>query len=421
MEFLKKNITVSSAYHLSLGLIALLIAFLPKMVVLGFIPLFASILYGHKKKEVKFHLDAILLSFALLYGAYLIGALFTNNADAAGKYLEYKLSFILIPFLFSFRPKFQLNLSFPVCGLSIGIILSSILGIIKAISTYSKTHIILTSFTSSNICVDHPTYFAAMTSISIAGIWYLYKNKNSGFTGTWVFLYMGFALCMLCLSYAMAAILFLLLLTSWIILKWVYSTINKWFFLTLLISFPIFLFFTVTHVTGFKDEFSNSMEALKSYVANPSKFIEGKEEVLSGDQVRLVMWTVTVKAWSKNPWGVGTGNVDECLSRELKNIGQHELAKLGDNNEIRYNPHNQYLQIGLEIGILGFLVFLFGMIASIIRGISTKNWFLILIVSCLLFNCLFESMLQRQTGIVFFTFWICLLLVHSNQTHERSE
>lgn len=421
MELLKKNITVSSAYHLSLGMIALLIAFLPKMVILGFFFMFASIIYGLKKKEIKFQLDAILLSFALLYGAYLIGTLFTNNANAAGKYLEYKLSFILIPFLFGFRPKFHLNLSFPISGLSIGIILSSILGIIKAITTYSKTHIVLTSFTSSNICVDHPTYFAAMTTISIAGIWYLNKNKNSGFTGVWVFLYMVFALGMLCLSYAMAAILFLLLLTSWIILKRVYSTINKWVFLTLLISFPVLLFFTVTNITGFKDEITNSMEALKSYVADPSKFIEGNDEVLSGDQVRLVMWTVSVKAWSKNPWGVGTGNVDECLSRELKRIGQHELATLGDNNEIRYNPHNQYLQIGLEIGILGFLVFLFGMIASIIRGISTKNWFLILIVSCLLFNCLFESMLQRQTGIVFFTFWICLLLVHSNQTHERSE
>lgn len=421
MEFIKNKITVSSAYHVSLGMIALFIAFLPKMVVLWFILMFASILYGLKKKEVKFQLDAILLSFALLYGAYLIGTLFTNNANAAGKYLEYKLSFILIPFLFSFRPKFHLNLSFPICGLSIGIMLSSILGIIKAISTYSKTHIVLTSFTSSNICVDHPTYFAAMTSISIAGIWFLHKNKTSGFTGIWVFIYMGFALCMLCLSYAMAAILFLLLLSSWIILKWVYSTINKWFFLTLLLSFPIFLFFTVTHVTGFKDEFSNSMEALKSYVANPSKFIEGNDKVLTGDQIRLVMWTVSVKAWSKNPWGVGTGNVDECLSRELKRIGQHELATLGENNEIPYNPHNQFLQIGLEIGILGFLVFLFGMIASIMRGISSKNCLLILIVSCLLFNCLFESMLQRQTGIVFFTFWICLLLVYSNQTQERSE
>ena len=421
MEHLKKNITVSSTYQLSLGMIALLIAFLPKMVVLGFILMFSSIIYGLKKKEIKFQLDAILLSFALLYGAYLIGALFTNNADAAGKYLEYKLSFILIPFLFCFRPKFQVNLSFPISGLSIGIILSSIVGIIKAIYIYSKTHIVLTSFTSSNICVDHPTYFAAMTSISIAGIWYLHKNKKRGFTGVWVFFYMVFFLCMLCLSYAMAAILFLILVASWIIFKWVYSTIHKWVFITLLISFPVLLFFTVTNITGFKDEITNSLEALKSYVADPSKFIEGNDEVLSGDQVRLVMWTVTVKAWSKNPWGVGTGNVDECLSRELKLIGQNELAKLGDKREIRYNPHNQYLQIGLEIGIMGLFVFIFGMISAILRGVLTKNWFLIVIVSCLLFNCLFESMLQRQTGIVFFTFWICLLLVNSNQTHERSE
>lgn len=196
---------------------------------------------------------------------------------------------------------------------------------------------------------------------------------------------------------------------------------NSWFALALLIVFPILLFFTVTNISGFKDEITNTTDALKSYVADPNKFVEGKNESLSGDQVRLVMWTVSVNAWSKNPWGVGTGNVDECLSRELKQIGQNELAKLGDNREIRYNPHNQFLQIGLEIGIIGLFVFIFGMISAIIRGVSTKNWFLIVIVSCLLFNCLFESMLQRQTGIVFFTFWICLLSVHSNLTYKQSE
>ncbi|MEI8116417.1 MAG: O-antigen ligase family protein [Flavobacteriia bacterium] len=421
MELIKNKIPVALSYQLSLGLIALLIALLPKMVVLGFMLMFASIIFGIKNKQVKFHVDSILLSFALLYVAYLIGCIFTNNPDAAGKYLEYKLSFILVPILFSFRPKFKVNLAFPIVGLSIGIMASSLLGILKALSIYSETKIALTSFTSSNICLDHPSYFAAMTTISIAGFWFIHTNRFNGFTRNWVFIYLIFALCMMCLSYAMAGILFLLLVTSWIILRWVYTKINPWFSLTLLLVFPILLFFTVTHVSGFKDEITNSMEALKSYVAHPSKFVEGKNEGLSGDQVRLVMWTVSVKAWSNNPLGVGTGNVDECLSKELKRIGQNELAKLGENREIRYNPHNQFLQIGLEIGILGLIVFLYTMVSAIRRGLFHQNWFLILLVSCLLFNCLFESMLQRQTGIVFFTFWICLLSVHSNLTPEQSE
>ncbi len=421
MELIKNKVTIALSYQLSLGLIALLMAFLPKMVVLGFIFMFASIIFGIKNKQVKFHVDSVLLSFTLLYVAYLIGCIFTDNADAAGKYLEYKLSFILVPLLFSFRPKFNVNLAFPIIGLSIGIMASSLLGILKAISIYSETKIAFTSFTSSNICIDHPTYFAAMTTVSIAGIWFLHKNKFAGFTGNWVFIYLVFALCMLCLSYAMAGILFLLLVTSWIILRWIYTKINRWFFLSLLIIFPILLFFSITNVSGFKDELTNSMEALKSFATDPNKFVEGKNEALSGDQVRLVMWTVSVNAWSKNPWGVGTGNVDECLSRELKRIGQNELATLGDNREIRYNPHNQFLQIGLEIGFLGLFIFLYGMISAVRRGLTSKNWFLILIVSCLLFNSLFESMLQRQTGIVFFTFWICLLSVHSNLTREQSE
>jgi O-antigen ligase len=82
------------------------------------------------------------------------------------------------------------------------------------------------------------------------------------------------------------------------------------------------------------------------------------------------------------------------------------LNSIADEN---YNPHNQYLQVAVEIGILGLMLFLvlLGMIFS--YAIKWKNSLLFLICGNLAFNCIFESMLQRQSGIVFYTFLILLL------------
>ncbi len=426
MESIAENNKIALAYHLSLLSIAFLIAILPKMVVLGFLLMFLSIVYGLIRKQFIFQFDSVLGAFALLYVIYLIGAFFTHNSSAAGKYLEYKLSFILMPFLFSFRPKFVLKLSFPIIGLSLGILAVSIWGFTKAIAVYSVTNYALAAFTASNICIDHPTYFAAFTMVSMAGIWYLHKIKSPGFVEKWIYLYILFAIVMLFLSYAMAAILFFLLVVSFLIFRWIYFKINKWIAISLLVFLPFMLFFTVTNIPAFKDEINNSMVAFKSYIANPSVFIQGEEGIASGDKVRLIMWTVSAKAWWKHPFGVGTGNVDEYLSLELKAAGQKELSQKDQNNEIRYNPHNQFLQTGLEVGAFGFFTFLFILIFSIRNGLKTPSWLLILVVSCLIFNCLFESILQRQTGIVFFTFWICLLVIHSKsifhiQLNQRND
>jgi hypothetical protein len=42
------------------------------------------------------------------------------------------------------------------------------------------------------------------------------------------------------------------------------------------------------------------------------------------------------------------------------------------------------------------------------------NWLLLLLIANLMFNMLFESMLQRQSGIMFYTMGICLLAVFSS-------
>jgi O-antigen ligase len=81
----------------------------------------------------------------------------------------------------------------------------------------------------------------------------------------------------------------------------------------------------------------------------------------------------------------------------------HQFAKK------QYNPHNQFLQITLEIGILGILLFFSLFVIGFKIAYKHGNWILAIVLFNLFFNSIFESMLQRQSGIVFYTLLICLI------------
>jgi O-antigen ligase len=118
----------------------------------------------------------------------------------------------------------------------------------------------------------------------------------------------------------------------------------------------------------------------------------------------------------RHPFGVGTGNAESTLEHGLNAMGQIELAQLNR------NPHNQFMQTTLETGIVGLVLFLTILVFGITFGIKTGNPLLVLVSFCLAFNSLFESMLQRQSGVVFFTLLLCVLssssiLIGSRRKH----
>ena len=118
---------------------------------------------------------------------------------------------------------------------------------------------------------------------------------------------------------------------------------------------------------------------------------------------------------SKYPFGIGTGNVDEVLTYHLTEMDQRELAKQ------ELNPHNQYLQTGIEIGWFGIFILLMITVYGTLKAIQNRNWLLVLILCNLSFNMLFEFMLQRQSGIVFYTFVILILAnIQNNYKTENT-
>jgi O-antigen ligase len=78
----------------------------------------------------------------------------------------------------------------------------------------------------------------------------------------------------------------------------------------------------------------------------------------------------------------------------------------------RFNPHNQYLQTWATFGLIG-LFFLLGILAvSFKYSITSQNIFYVFLVLLLSLSMITESMLERQKGVVFFSFFLLLFAAY---------
>lgn len=405
------NFTLQKSYTYSLALMVFIQTVLPKFILFGFIALGLTVIVGSVKKQFTFKWNSILMLFATLYIAYIIGVFFTNNLPEAKVYAENKLSFLLFPILFSFAPKFKIELKQPFISLIVGVIVTSIIGGVKVLTCNSGTLEIpcISHFSS----VHHPTYFAAYIIVSIVVMFYGYKKKWKGFYLWTVILYSVFATAICALTMSTSGLLFYILLLIAFIIIWFKNIlglrITFYCVASVLVLAILFVVFT-----DLRQDFYYTSQSIITYLKGPHQFLEQGNRYLIGNEVRLIMWTVTIVLISKHPFGVGTGNTDQYITDELLHYDLVTLA------QAHYNPHNQFLQTWLEIGIVGFALLVGIVILGIQLGIKNKNYLLVIVCSSLAFNSLFESMLQRQSGIVFYTFWICLLYCYSQWTTTNS-
>jgi O-antigen ligase len=373
-------------------------------------------IYSLITKKVIFSFKKLYIPFILFYIAYVVGVLFTNHTSVALKILENKLSLLIFPFLFSFRLSDKTMVFRKITiGLIVGVILSSLVGVFNAFKLYFVNHSILSFLTIGISPIHHPSYFVVFHIVSSVLFIYGFQSKWSGFTRKKMIVFLMFSFVFQCLCLSLAGLIFLFSIFFVGVLFYLYKRLSKNVFRISALILPFLLIGIFFSVPQFEGEFNGAFKYAKDYFSNPKEFVLSRKDNLSGTEERLIMWTVTYYEILDFPLGVGTGNVDEHLSKRLNAFGLHKLAKKN------YNPHNQFLQTSLEVGVISMIILLFGLFIWIRKGIQTRFWPLIIVCINLIFNSFFESMLQRQSGIVFYTFIMCLfILICSNNNQDES-
>lgn len=407
---MENNRSFPAVYGMALGLFSILAIVLPKLIVLGFVALAIVVSIGLYKRKMTFKLDVLSGLFIALYLVYLIYAAFTRHPDLAGRYIENKLSFIVLPILFSFRLKEKANFYWGIVGFLAAVSILLIQSFGSSFSCYfnggGKACFLASAFSYQH----HPSYTSVFLVFAMGLLTYGYRQQLKGFRLFWIIPFLGllFISSILCLS--LAGILFLFGLIALLVLVLIYKKWGKLACILAAVAAPFALYLSIVSIPQVEGEWTNAKWYADEYLKDSEAFIIARKYPMSGTEVRIVMWTVSTKVLKKYPLGVGTGNVDEVLTNNLNKLDQKELAKK------EYNPHNQFLQTGIEIGWIGLLILLGIVVVGVYYSFKFKNWLLLLIISNFAFNSLFESMLQRQSGIVVYTFLICALLVISNNS-----
>lgn len=100
----------------------------------------------------------------------------------------------------------------------------------------------------------------------------------------------------------------------------------------------------------------------------------------------------------------------DCDYNSIKeNLAEYQLIDHTIKHEL--NAHNQFSDTIIAVGVLGLLLLLGFFFAPIYLWIKTKTFDIILfsMLFIIAFNCLFESVFERQMGIMFFVFFYFLL------------
>ena len=130
-------------------------------------------------------------------------------------------------------------------------------------------------------------------------------------------------------------------------------------------------------------------------------------EVVEGnrDDVRFA---ITETAWTaigdNMPWGVGAGDRFDVMEHYFGLTCPHKKG-------MEFNPHNQYNDALLATGIVGLLLLLALFVVPMVQGRRLHHqarmllYGLVMIVAC---SCLFESIFERQMGLLFYAFFVGL-------------
>lgn len=365
---------------------------------------------GLIRRKLSFKPNTGLFLWIGLFLLYLLGLLWSEHTEVGWKLLEYKMSFFIFPLLFLF-PKKGCAYKEVINGFLAGLLLLTI-RLIAEIFFLGNQNSYYDIFREA--IGLHPTYVSAYYATGILLI--LWNIRNSRDWISWA-VSLVLILCSVWIIYrngSFAGILFLGVMLTIGAAYLVLRLTNRWVLIAFILVIPVLLGWALTRADALRYDMEVMAQLRQEIAEGKDAFFEKNKGEVSGNKERVLMWLLSAEIIRENPAGVGTGDIDFHLRDKCE---QHGLFWLKEQN---LNPHNQFLQIGIDLGYPGILYLTLLMVFLIYQGIKNKNWLLWMVALNLLFNALFESVLQRQSGIVFYTLVISLILVLiDNEPHGR--
>ncbi len=351
------------------------------------------------KQHIRHSWNPILI-FSGIYIFHLIGMLYTENCSRGTSDLEQKLSLLAFPLMWGFVLSDAIpNRRLMIISFVLGVVVSVLVSFAESFSKFQVSGLISDFYMSEFPHAHHPSYLALYMNFAIA--WLLLELFKGGLLGkwkiaAWVALYF-LSISLIFPASKMGFIQFVFILPFVLAFAWRYKSLRG---IKIALFAGLFLLFGI--MLRFDPVASQRVSAVAIVVAEGEDAENAPAEIESST-ARLHAWRLSFDEILKNPFGVGTGDINDVMVARFSAEGLHELAEKG------LNPHNNYLQIGLALGIPALLWFVFSLIYPIPLVAQRHDWLYAFFLLSIALHFMVESMLEKQSGVVFFAFFNALL------------
>jgi glycosyltransferase involved in cell wall biosynthesis/O-antigen ligase len=390
------NTNSGKAYFFSTCLLAFCIPVFKYGIQLPIIVLVISWLFGPKTFSKK-RLVPILL-FSSIYLFHLIAMFYTENLDRGFADLMQKLSLLLFPIIIGTGPIIQSSQrSIVLFFFLLGVAVAVMTGFVSSAFEYHSTGELYSFYMSDFSPAHHPTYisFYVVIALAILLIKIERAHSNRGKSLLWL------AILLLSISLVFPAskmgfinwgMVVLIFLFKWLALK------SRQLKLSVLLMGTAILFVLFLKFDPVASTRVESAVRVSTQMDQPKK-----ESQVESNTARLYSWGTAIALIKENPFGVGTGDINDAMVSAYKKQGLNELAERG------LNPHNEYFQIAVALGILPALFFLFSLVYPFRKIIRNRDWIYGIFLLSVFIQFSVESMLEKQSGVIFFAFFNSLL------------
>lgn len=335
----------------------------------------------------------VLLLFYCLHG---LGLMNSDNLAYASSDLETKLSFLIFPlfYLFTYRSIGEKHLLSTKYGFILGSGFAMIHSLLNAlICNYSGG---TTCFYPADFGFQmHGTYLTAIYLFSAFLLFRIplkFKFK--------IAIYVGYLLLLLISLYyvrSLSSLVCVFVLIVLLVMKYFKELESR--------KLKFLLFISVVGIVGLacqlgpiKGDIKNTTKTIKEYLGNRQEYIENKREDHSSSTSRVLLYTMSMEIICNNPMGVGIGDVKDKLYEVYRKYDYtHFITK-------KYNSHSQFFQTTIALGYIGLVFLIYLLIHPILGQRKVANLDLFVLAIILIVSCAFESFLERQVGVIFFSF-----------------
>lgn len=361
------------------------------------------------QKIKSIRLDAVLISSISFFIFHIIAISWSGFKAEAGHSIEVKLSFFILPILFStenyLNTKYLKQLLLAFC-------ISCLASFIYCLcySFYHFYHIGINAvFNRMNIAdgIMHPGYYSNYFVLGIIACSFdVLNTKHNPLKRINIFFITIFSIILILLV-SKTALIYMFVFSVYII--WKISNFIK------NISIRIASFIALLFLFG---TIFISIPQIKSRIKETqyqSTIEITKPKFSNSTESRRAAWKLEWELIKKSPIiGYGTGSSNPLLIQKFKE------KKYSDLIEYNMHTHNQIFHTWIDLGLVGIVLLMILLISCLLVFIKQKSEIGISFLGLVLINICTDDMLEIQAGIVFFIFFLILFVYKNNKKKLNS-